>query len=152
MGYNGEMACVTTSRTIKEYLRDSIQSMTVESCGTPIANYYEFVGTDKEALFEDIPQMRLPCVIVWYRGSEWGNSPRRLSRYSVVVATRAIGSMKSFDEADEKSQGYVEDIVDALNRTIIENTNVEVRIESDSSVAVEKSISAYEIIVACRNQ
>lgn len=146
------MTCVTRTTTIKDWIRETIRGMQNVSCGTPIANYYEFVGTDKEVLLEDIPHLKTPAVVVWYRGSDWANAPRRLSRYSVVVVTRAIGSLKSFDEAEEMAQGYVEDIVDVLHRQIIEDTNVDVRVESDTAVAVDKSISAYEIIVACRNQ
>lgn len=151
-GYTGELACVKTVKTLKGWIREQLASMPYPSGNVPIANVYNYVGTEKEVLLEQIPDMRMPNVVIWYAGSEWGDRPRRTANMHLIVNVSCIGNIQAWEDADASAIGYVEDIVDHFNRSIVPSSNANCRVESDDAIAVDDSISSYEVVLQIINQ
>lgn len=152
--YSGEMSCISQSTALQEWLDDKMRNMQFPSGNESWADVYAYIGTSRLPLLEQIPHLKLPCVVVWYQGSSWGNKPRREPRFSLMVCVKCLGGIDHFIAADAKCQNYVEDIADAIHRKIPTATNCECRVVDDVSVAVgqETTIAANEMTIRFRDQ
>ena len=151
MPYTGELSEVLTSAEIKALLYSRLGSLDYPSGQEALKKIYNYVGSSNAALIQTMPQLRTPCAITWYTGSDWGDKPRRTQMWRIYVVVSATAKpVASWDDADNEAAQYVEDIIDALNREVID-ADARTRVMRDMAIEVDPAVAAYEIQIEFRD-
>jgi hypothetical protein len=145
--YTGEMSFVLTVDAMKTLFHSRLTDMAYPSGLSAFKKLYNWEGSSDEALIEELPHIQTPSVVTWYRGSDWGDFPRRKQHWRFYVVVSAVAKPKaSWEAASNEAAKYVEDIVDAFTRTILDD-DARCDIKKDMAIVVDPAIAAYQIDV-----
>jgi hypothetical protein len=103
---------------------------------------HKYHGTSVNRLFDAIPEMTLPSVIVSYKGSSFTpETPRRSAEISVITAVEDYGDINT---AAIEALPLMDKVMELLDHEICDS--VLFRITGDNSIILpEQHIAAYEL-------